>query len=156
MIQAMSETAAPSSIDRAIGDVEEQFGAMLTRFRAIMRQRAARVHPQLQPAGYKILALLVRGGATHAGKLAEFLATDKSVVSRQLRLLEEAGLVERAVDPDDRRAQVLAATDRARERLAELRREHHGALYNRLREWPVEDVRALAELLRRLNRDAPE
>lgn len=153
MIRAMDEAEAPT-IDQATVAVEEQFGIMFTRVRSSMRARAARVHPQLQPAGYKILTSLLRGGPTHAGALVEHLATDKSVVSRQLRLLEELGLVEREVDPADRRAQLLAATELARNQVAEIRRKDQGLFYSRLRAWPLDDVRMLAELLGRLNRDA--
>ena len=79
------------------------------------------------------------------------LYTDKSVISRQLRFLEEIGFVERQPDPTDRRASFIAATPVAFEKVNEVRAADQATLYRGLRRWGEEDVRRLAELLERLN-----
>ncbi len=144
--------AAPAAeVDQAIASVEEQFTILFNRVSAGMRDRAARVHPDLQPVGFKLLSTLVRTGPVHAGALAGMLATDKSVVSRQVRILEDLGLIERKVDPSDRRASFLVATPPAIEKVNEARAADQAHLYRSLRQWGAHDVGRLADLLARLN-----
>ncbi len=137
--------------DEAIAGVEEQFTILFNRVSAGMRDRAARVHPDLQPVGFKLLSTLVRTGPVHAGALAGMLSTDKSVVSRQVRILEELGFVERQTDPSDRRASFLVATPAAIEKVNEARAADQAQLYRNLRQWGAPDVERLGELLARLN-----
>lgn len=158
MIAAMSNAervvaptgAASRENDDAIAAVEEQFSVLFNTVSAGMRDRAARVHPELQPVGFKLLSTLVRTGPTHAGALAGMLSTDKSVVSRQVRALEELGLVERRTDPQDRRASYLVATIDAIEKVNEVRAGDQQLLYSNLRKWDRAEVEQLAELLARV------
>jgi len=100
--------AAPEQAsDAAISDVEEQFTRLFNQVGTAMRDRAERIHPDLQPGGYKLLTTIVRSGPIHAGALAAMLYTDKSVISRQVKILEDLGFVERQADPC--REQPLAA-----------------------------------------------
>lgn len=140
-----------SATDRAIAEVEEQFTRLFNQVGTAMRDRASRIHPDLQPAGYKLLSTIVRSGPIHAGDLAAMLYTDKSVISRQLRFLEDIGFVERQTDPSDRRASFIAATPAAIEKVNEVRAADQANLYRGLRRWDGDDVRRLAELLERLN-----
>ncbi|MCI0157939.1 MarR family transcriptional regulator [Leifsonia shinshuensis] len=157
MITAMDNTdrADLDRTDHAIAAVEEQFTILFNRVSAGMRERSARVHPDLQPVGFKLLNTLVRTGPVHAGALAGELATDKSVVSRQVRILEELGFVERRTDPADRRASFLVATPAAVERVNEARAADQAQLYRSLRQWGADDVGRLASLLARLNETTP-
>ncbi|WP_431219768.1 MarR family winged helix-turn-helix transcriptional regulator [Leifsonia xyli] len=139
------------STDRAIAEVEEQFTRLFNQVGTAMRERASRIHPDLQPGGYKLLSTIVRNGPVHAGDLAAMLFTDKSVISRQLRFLEEAGFVERQTDPTDRRASFIAATPEAIEKVNEVRAADQANLYRSLRRWDQDDVQRLAQLLERLN-----
>lgn len=149
---AAARSAAPDpEIDQAIASVEEQFTILFNQVSAGMRERATRVHPDLQPVGYRLLSTLVRTGPLHAGALAGLLTTDKSVVSRQVRILEDLGFVERRVDPSDRRASFLVATPPAIEKVNEARAADQAQLYRSLRKWGVDDVGRLADLLARLN-----
>ena len=137
--------------DAAISDVEAQFTRLFNQVGTSMRDRAQRIHPELQPGGYKLLTTIVRSGPIHAGALAAMLYTDKSVISRQVKLLEDMGFVERKTDPEDRRASFIAATPEAIEKVNEVRAADQATLYRGLRRWGEEDVRRLAELLSRLN-----
>jgi DNA-binding MarR family transcriptional regulator len=151
MIQRMAEARDRHVADEAIAIVEQQFSVMFTRAKASMRDRATRVHPQLQPLAYTILSTLVRSGPTHASALAEQLSLDKSIISRQANWLERLGLLERRPDPHDRRATFLAATPAALERVAEVRLADQAILYDSLRDWAVDDLDKLAELLAKVN-----
>lgn len=145
------DTAADTAADEAIADVEGQLSALFNRVRSNWRDYAASVHPELQPAGYKILGHLVRQGPAHAGVLAEQLHTDKSVISRQVRLMEQLGLVESTADASDGRARVLVATPLAVEKVTAIRRTNQAKFYELLRTWPEDDIRKFAELLGRLS-----
>ena len=134
--------------DEVIADVEEQLGLLFGRVRALWKDSAAQIHPELQPVGYKILSSIVRQGETNAYVLAQLLDTDKSVVSRQVKMLEDAGLVESREDPRDRRARVLTATPDAIDKVRELRARQQERLRDLLRTRPIDDVRAFASMLR--------
>ena len=150
---AVTETAAPSTIDEAIADFEDQLAMLFSRVRSVYKDAAAQIHPDLKPVGYKILSSIVRLGETNAGALADALDTDKSVVSRQVRMLEEAGLVVSRADDRDGRSRILSATPEAVEQVRAVRSGQRNALRDLLRRQSEEDVRAFAALLRLINED---
>jgi DNA-binding MarR family transcriptional regulator len=137
--------------DGAIAAIEQQFAVMFTRVKSNMRDRAARVHPDLQPLSYNILRQLVRGGPARPGSIAEELNIDKSIMSRQIRLLEERGFLTREPDADDRRAALLHATPDAVERVQAVNAVDRVMLYDNLRDWDETDLLKLGELLGKLN-----
>lgn len=136
--------------ERAMADVERQLTVVVQRARARWRRLAYAIHPDLQPIGYKLLAVLADGGPASAVHLVEELAIDKSTVSRQIAQLERLGLVQRTADPQDGRVRLLAATPAAVTRLAEVRRSSLADLRAQLDAWESGDLEALAELLTRL------
>ncbi|KKX98617.1 MULTISPECIES: MarR family winged helix-turn-helix transcriptional regulator [Microbacterium] len=134
-------------LDQAVTRVEQELGRLFARIRIGWREAAATVHPDLQPLGYQVLTSIATGKATSAGAIIERLQTDKSAVSRQVRQLEQLGLVESVPDPDDRRARVLVATDLAQERVALARSQYEGRIGERLRNWTAADLDHFADLL---------
>ncbi|MGW4681986.1 MarR family winged helix-turn-helix transcriptional regulator [Micromonospora taraxaci] len=72
--------------------------------------------------GYHILAVVVHEDVPTQGALATRLAIDRSVLTYIIDDLENAGLIERKLDPQDRRARRVVATDRGRAALAEAER----------------------------------
>jgi DNA-binding MarR family transcriptional regulator len=135
-------------MDEAIAEAEEQLGVLFGRVRLVYKEAAAQIHPDLQPVGYKILSSIVRLGETNASALAIALETDKSIVSRQLRTLEEAGLISIRVDPADARARVLAPTPEAVEKDGAARARQQERLRGLLASRPEDEVRAFAGILR--------
>lgn len=152
----MTAPAAPATRtarDDEIAAVEEQLRSLFVRVRAVWKEAAAAVHPDLQPVGYKILSAVVRRGPMHAGAIAESLEIDKSVVSRQVRQLEALGLATSAPDPSDGRARIIEPTPVAIERVGRRSSRMQQQLYAQLRTWPADDVGELARLLARLTGD---
>ncbi|MGK9147517.1 MarR family winged helix-turn-helix transcriptional regulator [Plantibacter flavus] len=137
--------------DVAIGAVEEQFSLLINRIRNGIRERAERISPGLQPAGYKLLSMVTRSGSIRAGALAEMLATDKSAVSRLIHQLEGLGLLARTPDPEDGRASLVIATPEGIRRMESTRASDQALLYQQLAAWDEHEVRRLAELLAKLN-----
>ena len=98
--------------------LEREIGLLLRRSRAISARLASELHPDLDGAAYGLLALLQDGGPLRASDLVARLGLDKSTVSRQVASLVDLGLVDRAADPDDGRAQVLTPSAEGSARLA--------------------------------------
>ena len=147
-MNTMADSEARPAADEAIAEVEEQLALLFGRARALWKDSAAQIHPDLQPVGYKILGSIVRLGETNGYVLAQLLETDKSVVSRQVRVLEEIGMVTSRADEKDGRARVLAPTALAIEKMHALRDSQQERLRGLLRSRPVEDLRTFAGMLK--------
>jgi DNA-binding MarR family transcriptional regulator len=154
MMPIMTE-ADNAAVDEAIASVEGEFATMFIGVKRNMHRRATRVHECLQPLGFNILNTLSRLGPTHAGRLAELLEVDKSIISRQAKMLEDLGLLAREQDPDDRRATFFVITPEAEARMTEVRLTDQRLLHEGLRDWSLDDLSKLAELLAKLNAMRP-
>ncbi len=69
---------------------------------------------------WRVLIVLKRLEGINQGELAERLEVEAITVGRMVDRLQEAGLVERRADPNDRRAWRLFLTARSRALMAEL------------------------------------
>ncbi|MFC3499809.1 MarR family winged helix-turn-helix transcriptional regulator [Micromonospora krabiensis] len=69
--------------------------------------------------GYHILAVVVHEDVPTQGALAARLVIDRSVLTYVIDDLEGAGLIERQLDPRDRRARRIVATEKGRRVLAD-------------------------------------
>ena len=143
----MPEVVAQGGVDEAIAQVEQQLAVLFGRARLLWKDAAAQVHPELKPVGYKILSTIVRLEETNAYVLADVLETDKSVVSRQVRMLEDALLVVSRADAKDGRARVLSPTPSAVELVRAAQARQQDRLRDLLRSRPVNEVRDFAGML---------
>nr|WP_269809649.1 MarR family transcriptional regulator [Kineosporia rhizophila] len=90
-------------------------------------------------------------GEVRSSGLAELLGVDTSVVSRQLAVLEAAGLTGRRQDPQDGRAWLAHVTEAGAERLAQLRTQRVALVTGALHDWSDGEVRQLCAQLVRLD-----
>jgi DNA-binding MarR family transcriptional regulator len=150
-VTAFDDAAPPADAADALADVEEQMMQLAAYVRGAMREAATHIDPALQPFGLKILRMLRRCGPTHASALAESLDVDRSVISRQARLLADMGLLELAADPADGRAKFLAVTPLAIEKMSAVPGSDRTFIHARLAGWPEADLHQFALLLKRLN-----
>ncbi|MGR7024238.1 MarR family winged helix-turn-helix transcriptional regulator [Geodermatophilus sp. URMC 62] len=132
--------------------LEREIGLLLRRSRAISARLARELHPDLDGAAYGLLALLQDAGPLRASDLVARLGLDKSTVSRQVASLVDLGMVTRAPDPADGRAQVLTTSAEGAARLARIREARRARWEADLSGWPADDVATLGELLARFNR----
>ena len=139
---------APADLDEAIAEVEQGLGVLFGRVRLVYKDAAARIHPELRPVGSKILSTVVRLGETSASAIADTIETDKAVVSRQVKMLEDVGLVVSRVDANDGRARVLSATPAAIELVKAARATQQARLRDLLRSRPEAEIRAFADMIR--------
>jgi len=75
----------------------------------------------LPPVAFPLLMRLRRRDDVSQEDLVDDFLVDKGTVARTLANLEDAGLVSREVDPDDRRIKRVSVTDRGREVAGDLR-----------------------------------
>lgn len=142
--------ATPAEIDTALGDLQTHLNLIFARTRTLWKESAARIAPELQVGGYKLLTFIDRAGTASAHELAERFEMDKSVISRQVRMLEELGLIESRADERDGRLRVLTATPAACAALAELRSDHASRLRTVVAELTPDEIHAASKVFRLL------
>jgi len=154
-------TSQAPAADRDAGEAVETLEALETAFRRVtqvakhsIREHAAKVHPELRHAGWIVVTVVLRGtadgGPVTVGDIIAETGMDKSVVSRQLRSLNEWGLVRMSRSATDARVVVVEPTALLRERFG-LVRERQREMYRAiLANWSAEDLGKLEELLNRL------
>ncbi|GAA3881623.1 hypothetical protein GCM10022381_24850 [Leifsonia kafniensis] len=142
--------APTENVVSAIAEVEEQMGVLFGFIQSNVRAAALAIDPALQPFGLKVLRQLAKMGPLHSSVLADALFVDRSIISRQVKQLQELGLVETRSDPEDGRARYVAATDEAITRLAAIRGSDKLVIFSHMNSWPEEDLRTFAGYLKRL------
>jgi DNA-binding MarR family transcriptional regulator len=90
---------------------------------ALLREWSARVDAAADDVpqgtrGYQLLTAVVHGNLPSQAALASTLGIDRTVMTYLLDAFEGCGLVERQLDPADRRARRIVATDKGLEVLA--------------------------------------
>ncbi|WP_411720382.1 MarR family winged helix-turn-helix transcriptional regulator [Mycetocola sp.] len=150
-------TGVATSADRhasAILAVEDSISTLARTLHLIVRNAATAVDPSLQPVGYRLLRTIQRCGTVQASVAADTLVVDRSVISRQVRQLEELGLVETRTDPDDGRARILALTEKGHERMRSVNPTNRTIMHGLLSSWSEEELENFAAQVERLNEAA--
>jgi DNA-binding MarR family transcriptional regulator len=103
-------------------------------------------------ASLDALRLVARHGPIAVSEVARRLGVDQSTASRQVRPLEERGLVVRSADPADARVARIAVSDEGRGVLARVREVWLQDFAVALSDWSPQDRRLLADLLERFRK----
>ncbi|MBQ0853439.1 MarR family transcriptional regulator [Streptomyces sp. BH-SS-21] len=140
------------SVDQEFLALERELTVLLRRARASSGEMVREVHPDLESSAYGLLVRLEERGRQRATELAAYIGVGKATMSRQLRALEELGLVAREPDPADGRAWLVHLTDVGRERFGTVRDARRARYVRELASWDRGEVAELARLLHRLNR----
>jgi DNA-binding MarR family transcriptional regulator len=98
-----------------------------------------------------MLSWLVDEGPVRASSMVEKFNIDKGAVSRQLQHLADLGLVVRTPDPADGRATLVAPSDEARRRLADVTEHRRKWLDEQLGDWSSEELQTFAATLGKYN-----
>jgi len=140
-----------ASRPESLRHLEREVGVLIRRVKRVIGERARAVHEELQPASYLMLTWLVDQGPVRASSMVEKFNIDKGAVSRQLQHLDDLGLVERTPDPADGRATLVAASEDAVRRLADVAEHRRKWLDEQLGDWDAEELAHFADLLERYN-----
>lgn len=147
---SLRDTGAVSDEESLVA-VEREVALMFRRGRARVAELSRRVHPGLEGMAYSLLGYIEQAGPVRVTDVGAHFSVGKATVSRQVRTLEELGLVARETDPLDRRAALVSLTEDGRRRYLAAQ----GVRMRRVREvmggWSPEDVTRFAELLHRFN-----
>lgn len=129
-------------------DLSEALGRLL------LRQTRVRLYEELvdgvdgvELATYPVLSGLARLGERTASQLAVEVGLDRSVTSRYITVLEQAGLIERHGSAHDHRAVAVRLTRDGRHAVALTRRRLEQRLAVFLARYPPDQQRLLADML---------
>jgi DNA-binding MarR family transcriptional regulator len=131
-------------------DLASRLRLAITRTARRLRQEA---DGGLSPSMTSALATVERRGPLTPSRLAELERIQRPTATRVVTRLEEAGLVERAVDPLDGRSRVLRVTSDGRALLRRVRSRKTAFLARRLASLSDEELETLersAEILERM------
>jgi DNA-binding MarR family transcriptional regulator len=133
-------------------DVDYELTRFLRQSRQHVMSRLSEIHEELDYNSFLMLVAIDDAEpGVRASDLAERLHVHKSTISRAVNSLERLGLIERAVHPDDGRAQQLRIHPDAKQRLESFRIRSHAWLDDLLVNWSEEDRSLFGTLLARLN-----
>jgi len=113
----------------------------------LMRQRTS--GDTLDTGSFWMLKTIAANGSMRVTDLATCVNLDASTVSRHVAQLHNAGLIERASDPVDRRAQRVQLSDAGEKQLNATVRARLNLLERSLEGWAPDDLEQLDRLLGR-------
>jgi DNA-binding MarR family transcriptional regulator len=133
----------------------------ISRLARELEQRLEPVYGEhgLEPGWHDVLATLRRSGPPFRLRptdLTNASMLTSSGTTKRLDRLEQAGLIERSPDPDDRRGTLITLTDAGRELIDALTVAHLANERRILSGLSADEQRRLADLLRKLQLGLPE
>lgn len=137
-------------------DTPAELAELLTRasWRLKKNERKALAPHGLTFAQARALRVLVDAGPMRIGDLAGRLEIVPRSATTRVDGLEEAGLVARSTDPNDRRSIIVMATAQGRDLVARLTAERRASAKTLFAPLSAEDRSELVRLLRFLTKDA--
>jgi DNA-binding MarR family transcriptional regulator len=141
----------PSPIG-VIGRISRLARELEQRLEAVYRRHG------LEPGWHDVLATLRRTGPPYQLRPTEFASTlmlTSSGTTKRLDRLEQAGLITRAPDPDDRRATLITLTEAGHELIDAVTEAHLDNERDLLGALTADERRRLADLLRKLQLGLP-
>jgi DNA-binding MarR family transcriptional regulator len=151
-VRAKTGAAARSVLrDAAFDDVEAAFSLMARKagLPRLHERFSAAAGVDLEPSSFQLIRRLELAEPIRMSDLAALMGLDLSTVSRQVALLEAAGLVGRSRDPLDGRASLLTLNERGRIASSRICASRRSLFAEFLSDWPKEDVELFAALLTR-------
>jgi len=140
----MQTSVEPATTEEAV---------MLTLIALGRRMRHRAPGDQVDFSALPLLKTLAHQGPMRLTALAAELSVDASTVSRQVRQLEDRGLLERSEDPDDGRASRVAVSAHGRSCLEEGAQARRAIITDALQGWGGDDREQLRLLLTRFLTD---
>ncbi|MDE8670983.1 MarR family transcriptional regulator [Pseudarthrobacter sp. H3Y2-7] len=143
--------ASEDAVKAALEEVERELSLLWCRARSVSHRLSPRVHPDMEPAAYGLLTIVRQEGSIRLTALASSIGISKSSVSRQIAFLESVGLVYKGADPRDGRAQSIGLTEKGEEKMHQVQDARRQVLFERLAEWPPEEVHKLDYYISKFN-----
>ena len=147
--------ASTENADRIVDSIEQSFSRLFVLVRANLREAAAMIDSDLQPAGWSVLRHVVRHSPAQSGAIVAATGMDKTAVSRQLKELRARGLVHAEHDAADGRVLLFTPTEEGERRVALVLETWHERFRTLLSTWDVADLEDFSGLLERFVDDSP-
>ena len=132
-------------------ELELQLAMMARRLSKPVRLHGPSGFTVLDRPAYQALWRICDEGPLRPTTLAGMLEVDLSVVSRQVRALEDVGFVQRQPDPADARAALVTATEAGRHAFEMTKQQRTEVLDEVLADWPEGERETFVTLLSRFN-----
>ncbi len=108
----------------------------------------------LNTTRYALLHMLIeRNDQPKINELKDYIMKSQSNMTQVIDSLEKGGLVERVLDPDDRRAYRIKITDEGRKLMTEVETFFLENMKGHLSDWKIEDIQTGYQFLLRFIRD---
>ncbi len=120
------------------------------------RLRTRHPEDQVDPSTFPLAKQLMCHDGMRLSDLAAKVELDASTVSRQIKQLEDKGLVERTADPDDGRASLIQLSPAGHRTMQAAFHRRFERIKAVLEPWSQQDKDLLQELLSRLAADLRE
>lgn len=117
------------------------------------RLRTRHPEDQVDPSTFPLAKQLMCHDAMRVSDLAAKVELDASTVSRQIKQLEDKGIVERTSDPADGRASLVRLSDEGHRSMQAAFRRRFQRIQQALEPWSQRDRDLLQKLLTRLAAD---
>lgn len=148
----------PAKTDIPLTERAAHLRTAIVRTARRLRQEAASETSGLTPTSVAALATIERHGPLTPSEIAAIERVKRPTITRTLGCLEREGLIDRSLDPTDRRSALVSVNAAGRERLRRLRGRKNAYLARRMRDLSDEDVETLeraAEILERMREGEP-
>ena len=116
----------------------------ITRLARVLRQKDS---GRLPPAAASMYAIIVRDGPISLGDLAAAERVSPSTVTKIVEKLETRGLVDRLIDPTDRRVHLVRLSAKGRRHIEDYRTKRNAWLAKQITELNVVERAGLAVTL---------
>jgi DNA-binding MarR family transcriptional regulator len=134
----------------ALAVIERQTAVLIRNIELLYRRTD--LHDELDRASYLLLRTLDESGPLDINSLAAALGLDPSTAGRQVCVLRDAGLVERAPAPEDRRRSIITPTDAGLRQMETVRERRTENLADLLADWSEGDLDTLGAMFGKYNR----
>jgi DNA-binding MarR family transcriptional regulator len=141
--------------DEIVESIEQSFARLFLVVRATLREAAAALGPDVQPAAWTVLRHIVRTQPAQPGPIASATGMDKSAVSRQLKELRERGLITLEPSASDARAVLVRPTEEGSRRVAGVTEAWRRRFRELLGTWSEDELATFAVLLDRFTSAGP-
>jgi len=148
-----SEPTPPAADESPLHALERELRVLTRRAGSSANAMAKRIHPDLDASAYPLLAHIWANPGVRGSDLAQQFGVGRATISRQLARLESVGLVDRDVDHEVSRGQIITLTEEGAALLRSTHERRVDSISQALSDWSPDDVAALAGLLHRYSHD---
>lgn len=132
-----------------MSDLDNNLGYLFHHISAVLARQSDQILLEQLGIGFsqfKILLILAEGKGVQQRQLASTLGQTEASISRQIKLLQDSGMITSQVNPNNRREHVTHLTPKGMkvtEKATEILNNFHAPIFNRLSERQQVQMREL-------------